>query len=189
MGRQQKGDYNMFANNELIAEMERLRKFAYRLTNNFHNAEDLLHSTILRALEKKHLFQDGTNLYSWTSKVMYNLFVTDYRRKVKFETQYDPESYLEKQSVDACQDIQMELKGVQEAIEELSEDHQDIIMMICAKGMRYAEVSEVLQIPVGTVRSRLSRARESLQEELRAPTAASLAYANDRHNHNARTAA
>ena len=160
----------MFNNAELIQETDRLEKFAYRLTHNKSDADDLVQATLLRAIEKKHLFKEGTNLYSWISKVMYNLFVSKYRRKTKFETQYDPEPYLEKQSVKAHQEINMEIQEVQEAIDELSDDHKDILVMICIKGMRYAEVSEKLQIPVGTVRSRLSRARESLQDLLSAPS-------------------
>ena len=60
----------------------------------------------------------------------------------------------------------MEVKDVNRAMEELSDDDREILIMVCVKGMAYTEVSEALQIPVGTVRSRLSRARESLQAEL-----------------------
>jgi len=156
----------MFTNTDLMNNTERLEKFAYKLTNNKSDAEDLLQSTLLRALEKKHLFQEGTNLYSWLSKVMYNMFVSAYRRKTKFETQYDPEPYIEKQKLDADQDKKMEVQDVERAMNQISSDHREILIMVCVKGMAYAEVSEVLQVPVGTVRSRLSRARESLQAEL-----------------------
>jgi RNA polymerase sigma-70 factor (ECF subfamily) len=159
----------MFNNSTMINEMDNLRKFAYKLTQNNSDADDLLQATILRAYEKKHLFQKDTNLFSWSSKIMFNLFVSNYRRKTKFETQYDPSSYIERESVEATQDIKMELRDVEEAIMNLSEDHQEILKMVCIKGMQYAEVSEMLQIPVGTVRSRLSRARESLQAELETP--------------------
>lgn len=159
----------MFNQHELVTEMPRLKKFALRLTNNESDADDLSQSTVLRALEKQHLFETGTNLFSWTSKIMYNLFVSDYRRKVKFETQYDPESYIERESVQASQDTKIEFLQVQEAMEKLSEERRQILIMVCVKGMQYAEVSEALQIPVGTVRSRLSRARESLQNLLEMP--------------------
>ncbi len=153
----------MFANSEMLNETDRLRKFACRLTHNENDAEDLLHSTIVRALEKKHLYKDNTNLFGWMSKIMFNMFVSQYRRKVKFETQYDPENYLDKESVEPSQNIKMQLQEVDHAMDEMSEDHRKILTMVCVRGMRYAEVSEALQIPVGTVRSRLSRARESLQ--------------------------
>lgn len=158
----------MFNNQELLDHSENLKKFAYKLTRNQADAEDLLQSTLLRAIEKKHLFQEGSNLFSWTSKIMYNMFVSAYRRKTKFETQYDPENYIQHESVEASQEIQMEYKNVQSAINSLSSDHKDIITMACIKGMRYAEVSKKLKIPVGTVRSRLSRARENLQAVIEA---------------------
>ncbi len=156
----------MFNNNDLMEQSDHLLKFAYKLTRNKPDAEDLLQSTLLRAIEKKHLFKEGTSLFSWSSKIMYNMFVSAYRRKVKFETQYDPESYIEKESVEANQNIQMEFQDVDRAMSELSDGHREIIMLVCVQGMQYAEVSKKLDLPIGTVRSRLSRARESLVNAL-----------------------
>lgn len=156
----------MFNQTALVQEMDNLKKFAMKLTRNTYDADDLLQSTVLRALEKKHLFQTDTDLFKWTSKIMYNLFVSGYRRKVRFETQYDPESYIERESVEAQQDKKMEFLQVGEAMSTISCDHREILLMICVKGMSYNEVAEKLDIPVGTVRSRLSRARESLQTAL-----------------------
>lgn len=161
----------MFEQTAIVNEMDKLRRFALRLTRNASDAEDLLQSTILRALEKAHLFQPGTDLFKWTSKIMFNLFVSDYRRKTKFETQYDPESYLERESVAADQDMRVELLRVREAMALLSDVHREILVLVCIKGLQYQEVAEALQIPVGTVRSRLSRAREQLQALLDSPTA------------------
>ena len=159
----------MFNNQELTTEVSGLRNFARRLTQNNHDAEDLLQYTLLRAIEKKHLFQENTDLFKWTSKIMYNQFASDYRRKAKYETKYDPESYLEAESIEAPQDKQMELKTVNEAMNRLSHEHQEILILICVQGLSYQEVSDFLKIAIGTVRSRLSRARESLQQLLEAP--------------------
>jgi RNA polymerase sigma-70 factor (ECF subfamily) len=156
----------MFDNQELTTEVSGLRNFARRLTQNNHDAEDLLQYTLLRAIEKKHLFQENTDLFKWTSKIMYNQFVTDYRRKAKFETKYDPESYLEAEFVDAPQDKQIELNTVNNAMSRLSHEHQEILVLICVQGLSYQEVSDFLNIAIGTVRSRLSRARENLQQLL-----------------------
>lgn len=156
----------MFKQAELLQEMAGLRKFASKLAQNAAEADDLLQATLLRALEKKHLFQTDTDLFKWTSKIMFNLFVTDYRRKQRFETQYDPESYIISQSINASQDVQMELADVERAMAELSDDHRDILVMVGAQGMSYQEVADALKVPVGTVRSRLSRAREQLQHAL-----------------------
>lgn len=153
----------MFNNQDLVNEIEKLSRFAKRLTGNVSDADDLLQATLLRAIEKKELFEQDSNLFSWSSKVMYNLFVTNYRRKVKFETQYDPESFLENKSVDANQENIVELKAVQEAMNYLSAEHKEILILVCVKGIQYQEASEILNVPIGTVRSRLSRARESLK--------------------------
>ncbi len=152
----------MFDHNALTAEMENLRKFALHLTRNKADADDLVQSTFLRALEKSDYFEDGTSLRKWTSKIMFNLFVTDYRRKTKFETQYDPEPYLQAQAINAPQESEAELHAVGDAMAKLSNDHREILTMVCVKDMPYQEVADALGIPVGTVRSRLSRARESL---------------------------
>ena len=95
---------------------------------------------------------------------MFNLFVTDYRRKVKFESQYDPEEIIGTQAVDAEQVAKAELNAVGRAMEKLSEEHKDVLIMVCVKGMQYQQVADVLGVPVGTVRSRLSRARAQLAE-------------------------
>jgi RNA polymerase sigma-70 factor, ECF subfamily len=156
----------MFTERALVTEMAGLKKFALKLTRNESDAEDLTQSTILRAIEKSYLFEPGSNLFSWLSKIMYNQFVSIYRRKVKFETQYDPENFIENSYVDALQETRMEFLEVEAAMDQLSPEHKAILVMVCIKGMQYAEVSEMLQIPIGTVRSRLSRARESLQAQL-----------------------
>lgn len=179
----------MFDNTALVSHSDRLKKFAYKLTHNTADAEDLVQSTILRAIEKKHLFQEGTNLYSWASKIMYNIFVSGYRRKTKFESQYDPEPYLEKQSLDASQDVKMDVQDVSMAIDRISEDHKEIMIMVCVQGMQYAEVSEKLNIPIGTVRSRLSRARESLEEEMMKTGATAQYHAMKQASHQTRLAA
>jgi len=149
-----------------------LQRFALQLARNTHDAEDLLQATLLRAMEKMHLFQPDTNLFKWTSKIMYNLFVSGYRKKVRYETQYDPEYYINALSQNAHQDTQVELAEVNDAMRRLTTDHQEILVLIGVYGMRYDDVAKALNIPVGTVRSRLSRARQSLDNALSTSTTA-----------------
>ena len=94
---------------------------------------------------------------------MYNMFVSNWRRKSKFESQYDPEPYINNESIGACQDVKMEVASVNEAMKELSDEHRNILILVCVQGMPYQEVADHLDIPIGTVRSRLSRARLQLQ--------------------------
>jgi RNA polymerase sigma-70 factor (ECF subfamily) len=153
----------MFQQEALIDEMAKLRKFAQRLAKNTHNAEDLLQATMLRALEKKEHFQTGTNLFSWVSKIMFNIFVSDYRQKKRFETQYDPEPYINKLSVDPSQETCVDLITIGEGMKRLSPEHREILVLVCIQGGSYEDVAKKLKIPVGTIRSRLSRARAHLQ--------------------------
>lgn len=155
-----------FAHSELLQEMDKLHRFARKLCRNDHDAEDLLQSTMLKALEKKHMFADGSNLFSWISKIMYNDFVSAYRRRVKFETQYDSENLIMNQSVMPEQEQKSALAEIDDAMKSLSDEHKTILICVCAQGMKYKDVARLLSIPVGTVRSRLSRAREQLQDEL-----------------------
>ena len=103
----------MFDQKALVGEMSNLQRFALRLTRNASDAEDLVQATLLRALEKADYFEDGTNLFSWTSKIMFNIFVSHYRRRTKFETQYDPETFIERESVEASNETKVELAEVQ----------------------------------------------------------------------------
>lgn len=167
----------MFTQAELIQEMPKLRKFASKLTRNASESDDLVQSTLLRALEKADYFETGTDLFKWTSKVMYNIFVTEYRRKTKFESQYDPESYIENRAVEPDQQVKLEVKAVSKAMEQMSAEHKEILVMVCVKGMQYQEVADMLEIPVGTVRSRLSRARNQLIALMEGP--ASPNYGNN----------
>lgn len=153
----------MFKQEALIAEMDKLRKFSLRLTKNTHNAEDLLQSTMLRALEKNEQFQSGTNLFSWTSKMMFNLFVSGYRQKRKYETQYDPEHYIDQMSVRPTQEAHVDLVTVGESMKRLSAEHREVLLLVSVHGLRYEEIAAKLKIPGGTVRSRLARARTHLQ--------------------------
>jgi RNA polymerase sigma-70 factor (ECF subfamily) len=156
----------MFSHKELTKEMPKLKKFACKLCKTEDEANDLTQAALLRALEKKGMFEENTNLYGWVSKIMYNMFVNDYRRKVKFETQYDPEDYIASRKTVARQEQKLELSKVKEAVSELSDEHRSVLVMVCVKGMKYKQVASILDIPVGTVRSRLSRAREQLEDML-----------------------
>lgn len=152
----------MFAREKLLHELPRLTNFAKRLSRNQTDAEDLVQSTVLHALEKEDKFKEGTNLYGWLSKMMYNLFVNGYRRRVKYESRYDPENYIANLSSPPAQDEQMELSRVDHAIRLLSPEHRDVLMRVVIRGEKYKDAAKALDIPVGTVRSRLSRARREL---------------------------
>lgn len=158
-----------FRHEELVNEIRNLRRFACKLCRNQSDAEDLLQSTVLKALENREKFESGTKLFSWASKIMFNIFASQYRRRVKFETQYDCEDLIKSQSVEAEQEKVVEMHSVGAALQLLSEQHRSVLMMVTVHGLPYEEVARIQNIPVGTVRSRLSRAREQLRMLLEAP--------------------
>lgn len=156
----------MFHNQFLIPEMKRLRRFSMRLTKDKSRSDDLLQATLLRALENRDKFLEGSNLLHWTSKIMFNLFVTEYRRQKKFISQYDPEPLINKLYVASNQEHCTDIAIVNEQIQKLPKPQRDILVMVCVYGYSYVEVAGLLGVPIGTVRSRLSRARTHLSDLL-----------------------
>lgn len=152
----------MFTQSALIAQDQRLQKFALRLTRNKDDASDLVQSTYLRALEKKDYFNEGTNLQHWSSRIMFNIFVSDYRRKVKFNDGGDPDIHIQKLAVEPMQEINVEISTIKRMMVRLSYEHRCVIVLVCFKGMTYKEAAYTLHVPVGTVRSRLFRALQQL---------------------------
>ena len=152
----------MLTDSALFAELEGLNRFALKLCKNKSDADDLVQTTIVRALSHKDSFEEGTKAFSWLSRIMYNSFATTYKRKVRYESQYDPEPEILKVKFESAQEDKVMVREVQNAMQELCPQHREILTLICAYEMSYEEASIHLKIPVGTVRSRLSRARESL---------------------------
>ncbi|MDB5490682.1 MAG: subfamily polymerase sigma-24 factor [Micavibrio sp.] len=148
---------------EILENRTALKLFALKLTGGNHaEADDLLQETVLRALEKEHLFEPGTSFFKWGCKIMFNLFATEYRRKVRFDTKYDPDVYISQRSVEPGQESAADWNNVQKKLAQLPKHHRDIITTICIHGSSYEEAAEKLKIELGTVRSRLSRARDNL---------------------------
>lgn len=169
----------MLTQQELVREINSLKRFALKLTRNRSDAEDLLQATLLKSLEHADSFQRGTHVFGWTSRILYNTFVSQYRQQVRFDTQHDPQIYIDQQSVDATQESSMDLCLVLKAMESLSAEHQDILQRVCIDGLPYADVAEQLGIPVGTVRSRLSRARAALQDVLQVKESAQISQSGE----------
>lgn len=152
----------MLTNHALFAELDGLNRFALKLCKNRSDADDLVQTTIMRALAHRDSFEEGTKAFSWLSRIMYNSFATTYKRKIRYESQYDPEPEIMKVQFESSQEDKVMLHEVQAAMQELCPQHRDILMLICGYEMTYEEAAIHLNIPIGTVRSRLSRAREAL---------------------------
>lgn len=142
-----------------------LRRYACVLMRgDILQADDLVQDCIERGLQRSALWQRGTNLRAWLFTIMHNLFVNQVRRKhngPEFVT-LDEHYCDDQQSADSGAVI----KDIQQALNNLPADQREIILFVSIEGMKYQEVAKILDIPEGTVMSRLSRARKKLRDSL-----------------------
>jgi RNA polymerase sigma-70 factor, ECF subfamily len=148
---------------EIEAEIPRLRRYARALTRDLVTADDLVQDCLTRALGKLHLWQQGTDLRAWLFTILHNQYVNYVRRAVR-EGAAVGLSESEPQLMRAPhQGRRLELRDLERAIAKLPEEQRAVILLVGLEGMRYEEVAAVLGVPVGTIRSRLSRGREALR--------------------------
>ena len=137
-----------------------LRRYARVLTRDPHQADDLVQDCLERALTRMHQVRCRPDLRPWLFTIAHNLNVSHWRRLrrlVPFMETTDPEPLQE-----AGQISHLEWKEVADAFEHLSTNHQQVLMLVGVEGLEYATVADILGVPVGTVMSRLSRARTAL---------------------------
>jgi RNA polymerase sigma-70 factor (ECF subfamily) len=149
---------------ELSALLPRLRRFAHGLSRNPADADDLTQLTIERALRSRDQWQAGTRLDSWTYRIMRNLWIDTARsrvRKEKFEAPPEEGESIGQDPRDAIQ-ASIDLKRVMAAMERLPDEQREVVALILIEGFGYREASELLDLPIGTVSSRLVRGRTAL---------------------------
>jgi RNA polymerase sigma-70 factor (ECF subfamily) len=147
----------------LEAEIPLLRRYARALTHDAVRADDLVQGCLVRALAKKHLWQAGTNLRAWLFTILHNLYVTDVRRALREGVGASVEDMAATLTVEPVAGAAILLRDLERAIAALPEEQRQVILLIGLEGMRYEEVATILAIPLGTVRSRLSRGRDMLR--------------------------
>ena len=141
-----------------------LRRFAINLTRNHADADDLLQDTLFRAVRKLHLWQPGSNIIAWLAVMMRRLYLSKLVGSKHSRAQMIPIDDWDG-STPATQMLRVELTEVSSRWQTLSKDHRDILSMVVIWGASYEEAAMRLQIPLGTIRSRLARARGHLREE------------------------
>ena len=149
---------------ELSALLPRLRRFAHGLSRSPADADDLTQMTVERALRSRAQWQPGTRLDSWLYKIMRNLWIDTVRsrgRKEKFEAPADEAEALGFDPRDAVE-AGLELQRVMAAMERLPGEQREVVALILIEGFGYREAAELLDLPIGTVSSRLVRGRTSL---------------------------
>ncbi len=154
--------------NELAQLLPRLRRFAHALSRNSADADDLAQATIERALRSRDQWQPGTRLDSWAYRIMRNLWIDTVRARGRKEKHEAPEEAARDIGQDPreAMDASMELQRAMAAMERLPDEQREVVALILIEGFGYREVSEMLDLPIGTVSSRLVRGRTALLEML-----------------------
>jgi RNA polymerase sigma-70 factor (ECF subfamily) len=147
----------------LEAEIPRLRRYARALTRDVARADDLVQSCLTRAVAKQHLWQPGTDLRAWLFTILHNQHVNDVRRSVREGINVAVEEMAPMLTVQSNAVAVLQLRDLEAAIARLPQEQRQVILLVGLEGMRYEEVAVILGVPVGTVRSRLSRGRDQLR--------------------------
>ena len=148
---------------DIEAEIPRLRRYARALTRDVVSADDLVQDCLTRALGKLHLWQEGSDLRAWLFTILHNQYVNHIRRAVREGATVALNETEPLLSRAPQQGKRLELRDLERAIAQLPEEQRLVILLVGLEGMRYEEVAAVLDVPVGTIRSRLSRGREALR--------------------------
>ncbi len=163
--------------NEFMPHIDSMYNFAYRLTFDEDDSKDLVQDTYMKAYRFINSFQEGTNAKAWLYRILKNSFINDYRKKSKQPTKVDyqeVEQYYNSEDTpkDATVDLRMETTKdmigdeISNALNSLAIDFRTVIILCDLEGFTYEEMAKILDIPIGTVRSRLHRARNILREKL-----------------------
>ncbi|MFN4083332.1 MAG: RNA polymerase sigma factor [Bacteroidia bacterium] len=159
--------------NMVQKETKQLRYYAYQLTKNVEDTNDLVQETMLKALTYKDKFAEGTNLKGWLYTIMKNTFINNYRRMVKRNTfidQTDNDYYIdsgehEYSTVNNSAEHKFIMRDIENAIEKLPANLKKPFTMNY-KGFKYHEIADILKIPIGTVKTRIFVARRILRQAL-----------------------
>jgi RNA polymerase sigma factor (sigma-70 family) len=164
---------------ELLPQADALYNFAYHLTYNEDDANDLVQDTYFKALRFMNKYEVGTNPKAWLFTILKNAFINEYRKKSKQPNKVDYEEIVnfhqeeEGTNYSSYMDLRVEMfenmmgDEVTIAINDLPEDFRTVILLCDIEGFTYEEIAAIIDIPLGTVRSRLHRARNLLKEKLK----------------------
>lgn len=177
-------------NEEFMPHIDAMYNFAYRLTLDEDDAKDLVQETFMKAYRFINSFETGTNAKAWLFRILKNSFINNYRKKSKQPNKVDyqeVESFYNSDSVNENITTDLRVETVQHligdeitnALNSLDVDFRTVIILCDLEGFTYEEMAKILDIPIGTVRSRLHRARNLLKEKLK-QYASSLGYKDKR---------
>jgi RNA polymerase sigma-70 factor (ECF subfamily) len=148
----------------LLAHVPGLRRYAAALAGNAADADDLVQECIERALVRHETLREPESLGRWLRTILHNLYVTKLRRRAAASLPI--EDFAEDLALSVPPEDQGQIRDLVRALGSLSVEHRQVLLLVSLEGLSYREVAEVLDIPIGTVMSRLARARERLRSLL-----------------------
>ena len=144
-------------------EIPRLRRYARALTRATDRADDLVQDPLVRALTKGHLWQPGTDIRAWLLTIMHHLYVNTVRRQARETATVDVERVSSTLAATTDPTSSWQLRELDRALARLPDEQREVILLVGLEGMAYDSAAQILGVPIGTVRSRLSRGRETLR--------------------------
>ncbi|MDR3516998.1 MAG: sigma-70 family RNA polymerase sigma factor [Azospirillaceae bacterium] len=148
---------------DLDVQIASLRRYSRALVRERADADDLVQETLARAVAHADQFKQGTNLRAWLFTIMHNVHVNQVRQKASRPGDVPVEDVELLLVSPARQEMQVELRDVARIIDTLPEEQRQVLLLVTLEGLKYDEVATMLGVPIGTVMSRLSRARESIR--------------------------
>jgi RNA polymerase sigma-70 factor (ECF subfamily) len=149
----------------VLAAVPSLRAFAISLCGNVDRADDLVQETMLRALANINSFQPGTNMSAWLFTILRNLFRSEYRKRRR-EVEDTDGSYADSLKSQPEQNSRVEFEEFRTALAKLPADQREALILVGASGFSYEEAAEICGCAVGTIKSRVNRARNRLSDLL-----------------------
>jgi RNA polymerase sigma-70 factor (ECF subfamily) len=150
-------------------QIPRLRRYARGLTRNADRADDLVQETLLRAIAKSHLWQTGTDLRAWLFTIMHNQHVNLVRKSMREEPAVDITQFSSSLVANTDPTASRQLRELERALGCIREEQREAILLVGLEGMSYEDAAQILNVPIGTVRSRLSRGRDALRSLMDMP--------------------
>ncbi|WP_263495446.1 sigma-70 family RNA polymerase sigma factor [Mesorhizobium sp. CO1-1-8] len=149
---------------DIIGQLGSLRRYARSLTRDSIDAEDLVHDALVRAYERRSTFRSGGNLRAWLLSIAHNTFIDTMRSRKSEAARLEQAGYLAEGSTPAPQEHSVRLAQVREAFFSLPEEQRSALHLVAIEGLSYSQAAEASGVPLGTLMSRIGRARAALRE-------------------------
>ena len=146
---------------QLVASIPKLRAFALSLASHADYADDLVQETLMKAWHHQHSFQAGTNIKAWLFTILRNEYFSQLRKR-KREVEDADGDYAAGVMTPGGQEAQLDMADLRIALQQLPDDQREAVVLVGASGFTYQEVAEICGVPIGTVKSRVNRARGKL---------------------------